>query len=80
MSFFSQSQEGNLQMNNADSFSMAFDNIWKQDIAKIKNAKIDQKEKINIAFSKIEDHPFLKNNPSKAREIALFRIRLLNLN
>ncbi len=66
-------------MNNADSFAIAFDDIWKRLSSNEINPDIDLNEKINIALSKINDHPFLKNFPSKARDVAEFRIRLLNL-
>ena len=66
-------------MNNADSFAMAFDEIWKKDISKLKESELDQGKKMDLALKKIEDHPFLQNNPSKAREVAQFRIRLLDL-
>ena len=66
-------------MNNADSFAMVFDDIWKSNIANLNNPQLGDEEKINLALSKIKDHPFLLNNPSKAKSIAEFRIRLLNL-
>ena len=66
-------------MNNADSFAIVFDEIWKTDISKPENSQLDQEGKINLAFSKIGSHPFLINNPSQAKAVALFRIRLLDL-
>ena len=66
-------------MNNADSFAIAFDEAWKTVIAKAKETSLDQTEKINLVLCKIEDHPFLIENPEKAREVAIFRIKLLNL-
>ena len=66
-------------MNNADSFAMAFDQIWNKEISKLETKKMAQDEKIDLAFSKIEEHPFLINNPSEARQVAKFRIRLLQL-
>ena len=64
--------------NNADSFAMAFDAAWKDcDLGNNKDIKID--EKIEIAFEEIKDHPFLISNPSQAKNIALFRIKLLGL-
>ena len=64
--------------NNADSFSMAFDAAWNDcDLGNDKDKKIE--EKIQIAFEKIKTHPFLIENPSQAKEIALFRIKLLGL-
>tara|TARA_Y100001968_G_C19012778_1_gene551429 strand:+ start:277 stop:480 length:204 start_codon:yes stop_codon:yes gene_type:complete len=66
-------------MNNADSFAMAFDEAWKQGISNPEVQKMTQEKKIDLALSKIPDHPFLTNNPSEAREVAKFRIRLLSL-
>ena len=64
--------------NNADSFAMAFDAAWNDyDLGNEKEKKIEQK--IQIAFEKIKDHPFLIENPIQAKNIALFRIKLLGL-
>ncbi len=64
--------------NNADSFSMVFDEAWKSnDFEKEEvNNKVDKLEKV---LDSIKDHPFLQNCPSEARKVAQFRIRLLNL-
>ncbi len=64
--------------NNADSFAMSFDAAWKEcDLGNIKDTKIE--EKIRITFEKISTHPFLIENPMQAKDIALFRIKLLRL-
>ena len=64
--------------NNADSFAMAFDAAWNDfDLANEKDKKIEQK--IQIAFEKIKTHPFLIENPIQAKQVALFRIKLLGL-
>ena len=64
--------------NNADSFAMAFDAAWNVcDLGNEKNKKIE--EKIQITFEKIKTHPFLIENPIQAKNIALFRIKLLGL-
>jgi len=64
--------------NNADSFAMAFDAAWKDcDLGNNKDIKID--EKIEIAFGKIKDHPFLIANPIQSKNVALFRVKLLGL-
>ena len=64
--------------NNADSFAMAFDAAWNDcDLGNEKNKKIEQK--IQIAFEKIKTHPFLIENPIQAKQVALFRIKLLGL-
>ena len=65
--------------NNADSFAMAFDQAWKDsDLVSNKDIKVD--EKIKIAFERIKNHPFLIENPTQSKNIALFRIKLLGLN
>tara|TARA_Y100001968_G_scaffold276483_1_gene270785 strand:- start:75 stop:296 length:222 start_codon:yes stop_codon:yes gene_type:complete len=61
--------------NNADSFAMAFDAAWND--CDFGNKKIEQK--IQITFEKIKTHPFLMENPIQAKNIALFRIKLLGL-
>ena len=64
--------------NNADSFAMAFDAAWKDcDLGNNKDIKVDKK--IEIAFEKIKNHPFLTSNPIQSKNIALFRIKLLGL-
>ena len=64
--------------NNADSFAMAFDAAWND--GDLKNEKgIEIEEKIQISFEKIKTHPFLIKNPIQAKNIALFRIKLLGL-
>tara|TARA_Y100001968_G_scaffold95364_1_gene85638 strand:+ start:408 stop:638 length:231 start_codon:yes stop_codon:yes gene_type:complete len=64
--------------NNADSFAMAFDAAWNDcDLGNEKNKKIE--EKIQITFEKIKTHPFLMENPIQAKNVALFRIKLLGL-
>ena len=57
--------------NNADSFSMAFDEEWEK-------VKCDDKsEKIKKVIEKLKEHPFVINNPEMAVNIANFRINLL---
>ena len=53
---------------NADSFGMSFDEVWK---------KIDCNDlrlKIDKVFELLSEHPFLKSNPENARKMAEFRI------
>ena len=64
--------------NNADSFAMAFDAAWKDcDLENNQDIEID--EKIEKAFDKIKNHPFLISNPIQSKNIAVFRIKLLGL-
>jgi len=64
--------------NNADSFAMAFDAAWK-DCGLENNNDINIEEKIKITFEKLKTHPFLIKNPIEAKNLALFRIKLLGL-
>ena len=57
--------------NNADSFSIAFDEEWE----KIKCD--DKSEKIKKVIEILNQHPFVINNPEIALKIANFRINLL---
>ena len=57
--------------NNADSFSMAFDEEWK----KIKCE--DKNKKIKKVIELLSNHPFVISNPETAEKIANFRINLL---
>ena len=57
--------------NNADSFSMAFDEEWK----KIKCE--DKNKKIKKVIELLSEHPFVISNPEMAEKIANFRINLL---
>tara|TARA_B100000579_G_C22446717_1_gene672387 strand:+ start:233 stop:463 length:231 start_codon:yes stop_codon:yes gene_type:complete len=64
--------------NNPDSFAMAFDEAWNAcDLDNDQDKKLE--EKIQIVFEKINTHPFLRDNPIQAKQIALFRIKLLGL-
>ena len=64
--------------NNADSFAIAFDAAWSNtDLGSHKEKKVE--DKIQITFEKIKTHPFLIENPIQAKNIALFRIKLLGL-
>ena len=64
--------------NNADSFAIAFDAAW-ENCALEKGKDINKEKKIKLAFVKIKTHPFLIENPIQAKNIALFRIKLLGL-
>ena len=57
--------------NNADSFSMAFDEEWE----KIKCE--DKNKKIKKIIELLSEHPFVISNPEMAVKIADFRINLL---
>ncbi len=64
--------------NNADSFAMAFDSAWK-DWSLENDKDINIEDKIQRTLEKIKNHPFLIENPTQSKNIALFRIKLLGL-
>ena len=64
--------------NNADSFAMAFDVAWKDSTLE-NNQDLNIEERIQITFEKIKNHPFLIENPTQSKNLALFRIKLLGL-
>tara|TARA_B100000965_G_scaffold394108_1_gene405868 strand:+ start:198 stop:428 length:231 start_codon:yes stop_codon:yes gene_type:complete len=72
-----EASNGNLY-NNADSFAIAFDKAW-NDCSLEQNKDINIEERIEITFEKIKNHPFLIENRSQSKDIALFRIKLLGL-
>jgi len=57
--------------NNADSFSMAFDEEWE------KTKCEDKSKKIKKVIDLLSEHPFVISNPEMAEKIAIFRINLL---
>ena len=71
-------QNQNNSYNNADSFSMIFDNAWKEkNLYANDNLTVDQKIEKIIEDNK--EHPFIKSSRSEAINVAKFRLRLLNL-
>jgi len=79
MSFSAEIQGSDGFYNNADSFAMAFDDIWKSYSSKQNQPIANKEDKINSILHELKDHPFLKSHPEKAKEIAIFRLRLLKL-
>ncbi len=65
--------------NNADSFAIEFDSQWDQYQPEENKAEINTDQKLDLILAKLSEHPFVIESPSKAREVAKFRIRLLNL-
>ena len=53
---------------NADSFSMSFDEEWNNIDCN------DSKLKIDKILAILSDHPFLLSNPVNARKVAEFRV------
>ena len=78
MSFISPDAGTDRVFDNADSFAMVFDRTWKQLRAKDNN-QIGQDDHLEAVLSAMADHPFLISSPEMARQVAAFRIRLLEL-
>ncbi len=79
MSFLSPNQESERVFSNADSFAMAFDTAWKEFKPENERSEVSQDEKLRMVLLRVKDHPFCRDFPSKAEEVAKFRIRLLKL-
>ena len=57
--------------NNADSFAMAFDETWPTVDCEDISLKIDK------VIAKLNEHPFVIDNPTKVKQIADFRVNSL---
>jgi hypothetical protein len=69
----------NQMFNNADSFAQAFDEAWQEHQRRQPNHDLDTTSKLALILKQLEDHPFRQNQPSRAAEVASFRVRLLGL-
>lgn len=58
---------------------MVFDRTWKQSAKTVEFSALSIDERINVVIKQMEDHPFLQTEPEQARQVAIFRVRLLNL-
>ena len=65
--------------NNPDGFAMVFDRTWKQSATTKEFAALSIDERIDVVITQMLDHPFLQSEPEQARQVAIFRVRLLNL-
>ncbi|MBL6887826.1 MAG: hypothetical protein ACJ0GY_08015 [Synechococcus sp.] len=65
--------------NNPDGFAMVFDRTWKQSAKTEEFADLSIDERIDLVIKQMDDHPFLQNEPEQARQVAIFRVRLLKL-
>ncbi len=79
MSFLSKNPDTDQVFNNADSFSMAFDTAWKAMDFNSNDQLITKEDKIDKILESLKGHPYLDAFPQEAKQIAYFRIRLLNL-
>ncbi len=57
--------------NNADSFAMAFDDEWQKIECDNETLKIQKIIKL------LSEHPFVKDNPEMALQVANFRVKSL---
>ncbi len=78
MSFISPDTGTDRVFDNADSFAMVFDRTWKLLRSKSKE-DLSQDAHLEAVLTAIVDHPFLISSPEMARQVAAFRIRLLEL-
>ena len=65
--------------NNADSFAMVFDEAWQRHSREQPDHGLSAEEKIPLILDQVGDHPFAIETPEQARQVALFRVRLLGL-
>ena len=65
--------------NNPDGFAMVFDRTWKQSATTKEFEALSIDERIDVVIRQMDDHPFLLNEPEQAHQVAIFRVRLLNL-
>jgi hypothetical protein len=65
--------------NNADSFAQVFDEAWLEHARREPNHGLSSETKLELILSRVADHPFAQDDPSQARQVAEFRLRLLGL-
>jgi hypothetical protein len=58
---------------------MVFDRTWRQSAKTVEFSDLSIDERIDVVIKQMEDHPFLQTEPEQARQVANFRVRLLNL-
>ena len=79
VSFISPDAGTDRVFDNADSFAMVFDRTWKRLKAQMSDQTAGD-DFVDQVLEAMEDHPFLISSPDMARQVAAFRIRLLDLN
>ena len=78
VSFISPDAGTDRVFDNADSFAMVFDRTWKRLKAQLTD-QTSGDDFVDQVFEAMADHPFLISSPEMARQVAAFRIRLLDL-
>jgi len=67
------------QFANADSFAQAFDEAWALHQRRHPDHGLTTADKLALMLSDLADHPFVVEDPTMARQVAEFRVRLLGL-
>jgi hypothetical protein len=65
--------------NNADSYAQCFDEAWRAHRPLDPQQPIEKEQKLGFILEQVADHPFARESPARAREVAEFRLRLLGL-
>jgi hypothetical protein len=78
VSFVAANADSERVFNNADSFAMVFDRTWKR-LNGSSDASSSPEERIKAVLEAMAEHPFLISSPEMAQQVAIFRIRLLDL-
>ena len=80
MHFSTSKDDGDRVFNNPDSFAESFDSAWKKVLEEESSENpFTTEKKLEAVLAIIKDHPFLVESPTKALQVANFRIRLLKL-
>ena len=58
---------------------MVFDTAWKECRKSAEFADQSLDEKIETVIEQLSEHPFVQSGPEQARQVAQFRVRLLDL-
>lgn len=66
----------NQVFNNADSYAQAFDEAWHDHDIRHPGHGLSVDQKVAWLREQLHDHPFQRNQPGRAAEVAAFRVRL----
>ena len=64
--------------NNPDGFAMAFSDAWDSFDVRHPGHGLTREERLEAVMVELADHPFQRDWPEQARQLAAFRMRLLN--
>jgi hypothetical protein len=64
--------------NNADGFAMAFSDAWQGLGDQQAGGEVSREQKLEMVLELLAEHPFLMASPDQARQVADFRMRLLD--